>query len=621
MLKETLKYLRYYWHKALIDCFIFLLVIPLAMLIRFDGDYGVITKPLYVAPLLVGAGIKTISLFWFRPFTTTWKHVSFYDAQRIFLTVTVATASWMSLTFLFFQGQLPRSIPIIDILVSLVFLFGVRVLRRYVFEVRKRLRFGRSNDRMRRVLVLGAGEAGVMLVREMKRHSQLGYQPIGILDDDSSKHGHSISNVQVFGTITDVAKWVEELNVDEVVFAIAALKPSLYREVIKSTEQLERKIRFKTIPAIVDLLGDTITVERIRDVSVEDLLGRKIIQLEIDSIKNLVSDKVILVSGAGGSIGSELVRQTVRFSPRKLILLGRGENSLYLIEHEIRDHFPEIDLEIKLADIQNKNRLLKIFADQRPDTVLHAAAHKHVPMIEANPTEAVFNNIIGTRNIVEASVGVGVKNFVNISTDKAVNPSSVMGASKHIAESIVFEAGKKLSDGCYVSVRFGNVLGSRGSVIPLFKKQIRLGGPVTVTHRDMIRYFMTIPEAAQLVLQAAAFGQQGKLYVLDMGDPVKIFDLARDLIRLSGLELGRDIDIEFTGIRPGEKLFEELSFENEDRKLTKHSKIFEATKLSIPELENIITILHDYAMIGSDKGIRTTLQNVVEGANITLVID
>jgi len=425
------------------------------------------------------------------------------------------------------------------------------------------------------VLIVGAGEAGTMLAREMLRHPEAGLLPVGFLDDDPAKQHQKIMGIPVLGPISSLPQVAASTHADEVLIAIPSAPGKVVRRVVELARQVG--LRHRIVPGIYEILSGKVAISQIRNVDVEDLLRRDPVQLDTSEITDYLEGRVVLVTGAGGSIGSEIVRQVARFRPRRILLLGRGENSLYQIEREIERTWPEMDWRTIVADVRDREKMQHVFTTYAPEVVFHAAAHKHVPMMEANPDEAIFNNVGGTKNVVELALEYGVERFVNISTDKAVNPTSVMGASKRVAEYLVQWAAQRAKPGqAFVSVRFGNVLGSRGSVIPLFKEQIAKGGPVTVTHQDMTRYFMTIPEAAQLVLQAGGLGNNGAVYVLDMGEPVRIADLVRDLIRLSGLEPGADIEIIYTGIRPGEKLFEELLTAEEGTEASKHSHIFVA---------------------------------------------
>ncbi|MFJ7974807.1 polysaccharide biosynthesis protein [Peribacillus sp. NPDC096379] len=421
-------------------------------------------------------------------------------------------------------------------------------------------RFISANPNKKRTLIVGAGSAGTMVARQLLKNTDADLYPIAFVDDDSKKYKLQIYGIEVQGNIKDIPKLVEELNIENIVIAI----PSLEKHEIKRIyeECAKTKAKTKIMPLIEDLVTGRVSVNQIRDVQVEDLLGREPVELDMSAISEKLTGKTVLVTGAGGSIGSEICRQIANFQPQTLLLLGHGENSIYLIDMELRrKYMGDFGIIPIIADVQDRVRIFDIMSEYKPDVVYHAAAHKHVPLMEYNPMEAVKNNIFGTRNVAEAADAFGVNNFVLVSTDKAVNPPNVMGATKRFAEMVIQNLAKE-SATKFVAVRFGNVLGSRGSVIPLFKKQIQAGGPVTVTDPEMTRYFMTIPEASRLVIQAGALARGGEVFVLDMGEPVKIVDLAKNLITLSGYTI-EEIGIKFSGIRPGEKLFEELLNENE----------------------------------------------------------
>jgi FlaA1/EpsC-like NDP-sugar epimerase len=428
------------------------------------------------------------------------------------------------------------------------------------------------------VLIVGAGHAGLLILQELFRHPELGHKVIGFVDDAPDKRSIRIHGTPVLGTSQDLPVLLKRHSISLAILAI----PSAPGIVIRHLTQIvtEHGVRAKTVPGIFNLLGRESWVPEIKDVAIEDLLRREPVQLDQAALNDVIEDSIVLITGGGGSIGSELARQVAAFRPARIILLGRGENSLWEAERRMRMLFPNQAVSIELCDIRNTERLKQAFEKWRPEIVLHAAAHKHVPYLEAHPTEAVNNNVLGTLNVVRATQAIGAHTFVNISTDKAVNPANVLGATKFMAECIVLDAAANAKPHQrFVSVRFGNVLGSRGSVIPIFKDQIRRGGPLTVTHPEMTRYFMTIPEASQLVLQAGILGDNGKIFVLDMGDPVKISALAEDMARLSGLTLGQDIEIRYTGIRPGEKLYEEIFLESEQVQSPVHPKVFEATRV------------------------------------------
>ena len=404
-------------------------------------------------------------------------------------------------------------------------------------------------------MIIGAGEAGVLVIKEYKNHPQLNSKPVALIDDDEYKQGRVIMGVPVVGKRDDILAQVEKLKIDEIILAM----PSASKKDISSIVDIckKTKAKLKILPGVYELIDGKVTIKNIRDVQIEDLLGREEIKTDINAISSYIKDKVILVTGGGGSIGSELCRQIANIKPRKLVIIEIYENSAYDIQNELLRRNKDLNLKIYIASIVDRDIMFDLFNIERPDVVFHAAAHKHVPLMEDSPKESIKNNVFGTLNLVHAADKYGVKKFVMISTDKAVNPTNIMGASKRICEMII-QSVNPVSKTDFVAVRFGNVLGSNGSVIPLFKKQIEEGGPVTVTHKDVIRYFMTIPEAVSLVIQAGAIVKGGEIFVLDMGKPVKILDLAEDLIRLSGFEPYKDIQIEIIGLRPGEKLYEEL---------------------------------------------------------------
>jgi FlaA1/EpsC-like NDP-sugar epimerase len=448
-----------------------------------------------------------------------------------------------------------------------------------IYELRTSTDLGRT-DRPKtseNVLIVGAGHAGLLILQELLRHPELGYKVIGFVDDAPEKLSIRIHGTPVLGTSQELPALFAKHSISLAILAI----PSAPGHVIRRLTQIvtEHSVRAKTVPGIFNMLGRQTWIPEIKDVAIEDLLRRDPVQLDQAALSNVIEDSVVLITGGGGSIGSELARQVAAFRPARIVLLGRGENSLWEAEQRLRAMFPSQAISIELCDIRNPQRLQQAFAKWKPEIVLHAAAHKHVPYLEAHPTEAVNNNVLGTLNVVREAQAIGAHTFVNISTDKAVNPANVLGATKFMAECIVLDAAANAAPHQrFVSVRFGNVLGSRGSVIPIFKEQIRRGGPLTVTHPEMTRYFMTIPEASQLVLQAGILGDNGKIYVLDMGAPIKISVLAEDMARLSGLTIGQDIEICYSGIRPGEKLFEEIFLENEQQQSPVHPKVFEAIR-------------------------------------------
>lgn len=459
-----------------------------------------------------------------------------------------------------------EGVLVLDFFAAVIVLSGLRMLVRLYHEEF----FSETRGTARRYLIIGAGNAGEALLREMLRRKDVQYDVAGFIDDDPAKLGMNIHGVPVLGNVTHLPEVCQKQNIDELAIAIPSATRKELRRVVQVCQGT--KLRFSTVPSLTDIASGKFRVSQIRDVDINDLLGRDVVQLDLAQIEKFLKDKVIFVTGAGGSIGSEMCRQVCAFGPKLLLLVEQAENPLFFIERELRHDFPTVPMQAVICDIGDKVRVDQLFDQYKPTVVIHAAAHKHVPLMEGNPGEAIKNNVVGTRNIADAADRVGSQNFVMISTDKAVNPTSIMGSSKRIAEMYIQDL-NNTSQTHFVTVRFGNVLGSNGSVVPIFKQQIAAGGPVTVTHPEMTRYFMTIPEASQLVLQAATMGNGGEIFLLDMGEPVKIVDLARELITLSGFRPGEDIEIEFSGLRPGEKLFEELSIEGEDMLQTDHPKI------------------------------------------------
>ncbi len=450
-----------------------------------------------------------------------------------------------------------------------------------------------ENPNIKRALIIGAGETGTSLVRHFLNTDAQNIKAIAFIDNDKNKQRLQVHGLPVYGSSQKIAQAVKELDIDQIIIAIPKLTKRELRDLLEICT--ETKAKTVIMPRTEDVILGKVSVSQFRDVQVEDLLGRDPIELDINSISGQIEGRTILVTGAGGSIGSEICRQVCTFLPRKIVLLGHGENSIYEINRELRGGFCDrIEIVPVIADVQDRGRLMEVMAAHRPDVVYHAAAHKHVPLMEQNPKESIKNNVIGTRNVAEAADAVGVGSFVFISTDKAVNPTNVMGSSKRMAEMVIQNL-NKTSKTKFVAVRFGNVLGSRGSVIPLFKDQIHAGGPVTVTHPEMTRYFMTIPEASKLVIQAGVLARGGEIFVLDMGAPVKILDLAKNLIRLSGYTV-EEIGIEFSGIRPGEKMYEELLGENEVHKNAVFPKIFIGKTVDF-DYQKVAYIVDNYVMM------------------------
>lgn len=506
-----------------------------------------------------------------------WRYVGIAEIKTF-----VAAAFWSALPVLVLRIELGERyqlwrVPLSVIITDTIFAFGAllasRVVRRVVYERYERKEQVRSsiNTTRKSVLLIGAGRAGVLAAKEILGRGDLDLTIKGFVDDDVNKQRAVIHDVKVLGTTWELPRLVREHDIDHVIISIAQASRHNFRRILDICEGIP--VRVRIIPGLSAILQGKVRISRIRDVEIADLLGREPVHLDEQHLLSLLGGKRIMVTGAGGSIGSELARQVTRFKPGSLLLVERAEFALFNVEHELREASPEVSIVPLVGDICDEGRMRALFGTYRPEVVLHAAAHKHVPMMESNPTEAVKNNVLGTRLIGELAGQFGVEVFVLISTDKAVRPKSIMGATKRVAELVVQDLDQRFATK-YVAVRFGNVIGSAGSVIPIFQQQIQKGGPVTVTHKEMKRYFMTIPESAQLVLQAGAMGNGGEIFILDMGEAVSILELAKETITLSGLRPFEDIDIVFTGLRAGEKLFEELDWANEPIAKTRHPKIF-----------------------------------------------
>lgn len=571
------------------DATVILLSVYLSYLLRFD--FKIKEEFLNSIPFVAVSfsSITIIFLYFNRIYKRMWRYASVGDLISILKGIIYGTGFFFILQHFVIREYyedlvIPRSIFILTSIITFLGIAGSRFIWRIIRD-----NYTKIQPHHQRALIVGAGETGIMVVKELKKKGSE-YYPVAFIDDDVSKKNHELLGVPVVGGREEIEHAVKSLEINSIILAI----PSASRMEVANILDICKKTgcQIKIIPKVNDLINGKISINMIRDVNVEDLLGRDPVSLDLNEIAGYLNDKVVLVTGAGGSIGSELCRQISLFGPKQLLLLGHGENSIYEIEMELRKKFSDLNYEAIIADIQDRCRMREVFEKYRPEVVFHAAAHKHVPMMERNPVEAVKNNILGTNNVVDCADEYGVERFIMISTDKAVNPTNVMGATKRVAEMIV-QSKNQVSDTIYAAVRFGNVLGSRGSVIPVFKKQIEEGGPVTVTHPEMIRYFMTIPEAVQLVIQAGSLAHGGEVFILDMGNPVKIADLAKDLIRLSGLEPNKDIKIVYTGIRPGEKLYEELLTSEEGTAGTKHDRIY-IGKLDSVNYSTIEQMLADF---------------------------
>ena len=555
----------------------------LAYLIRFDFDLPQQHSVLLYKMLPFVLIFKIISFYFFDLYRGMWRYTSIADLLNIIKASFVSTLCIVCL-ILFSHTRFigfPRSVFIMDWCFTILFISGYRLGIRVYFEHFSEDKtglipiwktFNRKHVDSKRLLIIGAGNCGEKIYREIRDNARLHYNVLGFLDDDPAKVGKKIHGIPVLSYIRDISKIIKKTRADEALIAIPSTNSQQMRDIVEKCK--ESKIKFKTIPGMGELINGKVTINAIREVAYRDLLGREVIKLDEEQIGAYLQGQRVMVTGAGGSIGSELCRQICRFRPKSVILYERAESPLYEIELELKQNFDDVNVVILLADVQDKKQLEKAFETYKPQTVFHAAAYKHVPMLELQPWRAISNNIQGTLNMLEIANKFNVERFVFVSTDKAVRPANVMGASKRVAEMLVqSQNGCGLSKTRFMIVRFGNVVGSVGSVVPLFKKQIEKGGPVTVTHPEVTRFFMTIPEACQLILQAGAMGSGGEIFLLDMGTSIKIDDMARDLIRFSGFEPDVDIAIEYIGLRPGEKLYEELIIEGEDVVPTSHEKI------------------------------------------------
>ncbi len=590
----------------LVDMVIVSIIPFLVLFIRFEGIVDIRYYHMVLTYLPSIIFIRLSIFYIFGLYNRLWRYASINELLTICSAVTIS--SLILFVYMYFTGsKLPRSIHILSWLFNIGFIGASRMILRIMHYLRQK-----HAEQCVKVLIIGAGDAGAIIAREINNRYGDTKKLIGFIDDDRYKRQQRLFGVKVLGNRQDIKRIASEHRIDEIIIAMPSTGGSVIREIIHECKQT--KCILKILPGIYELIDGNVTVQQLRNVEVEDLLGRDPVKLDVEQIAGYLKGKRVLITGAGGSIGSELCRQIAKMAPSSLTLLGKGENSIYEINSELRGKYKNLNMEPIIADVRDKERIHAIFAEFKPQVVFHAAAHKHVPLMESQPIEAVRNNIFGTKTVAEAADQFGAEAFVMISTDKAVNPTSVMGATKRVAELIIQSLSKK-SDTKFVAVRFGNVLGSRGSVIPLFKKQIAKGGPITITHPDMERYFMTIPEASQLVLQAGAIAKGGEVFVLDMGEPVKIVDMACDLIELTGLVPHKDIKIEYSGLRPGEKLFEELLTAEEGTASTKHEKIFVANLKVVDEeklqrgLVDLKAIKHSDEVIQALENLLPTYQN------------
>ncbi|WP_208720708.1 polysaccharide biosynthesis protein [Leptospira jelokensis] len=601
---------RRYWVFPVDILFMFLSYF-LAHLVRFENISFLDNYPdFWICATLVVVTRSVVFLF-SGIYRSLWSYASLHDLLAI-IKATILSSLVSTLALLFYNRfyQLSRMVPILDTLILLGFLclrsLSWRMIREQIF----------SSDKIRKgipILIVGAGKLGSSFLTEIRRNINLEYLPVGFLDDNAAKKGGYIQGVPILGTTDDIGKVLTRFGIKKVIMTVPQPDGRVVSKLMKECDGAG--VEFKILPTFGEYLAGKPNITQLREVQVEDLLGRPTVNLEIESIRSYLEKKVILVTGAGGSIGSEICRQVALFKPSVLVILDAAETPLYEIDYELRKNYSEFNIDIRpvVADVKNLSRISAVFEEHRPAVVFHSAAYKHVPMMEINPSEAILNNVMGTKNVADVCRLIGVERFVLISTDKAVNPVNIMGASKRAAE-IYLQHISQNSRTKFITVRFGNVLGSNGSVIPRFREQIKRGGPVTVTHPEVIRYFMTIPEATQLVLQAGSMGEHGEIFLLDMGEPVRILSLAEEMIRLSGYTPYKDINIEFSGLRPGEKLYEELLLNAEGIKKTHHPKIRIAAPLDHYNLllfQNKLNRLFSLAKANKNREIFLGLKDII----------
>lgn len=576
-------------------------IINLAMIIPFGLRFyenGSIDRYLssYIS-IAPWATITFIAIFYvFKLYNRVWAYASTGELFAVIQAVTLGSLATIAMSF-FSHTQLPRSIAVMHWALAILLMGGSRLVWRYIVERMKTS----GHKPTRRALIIGAGDGGALVARELKGNKS-SFVPVGFIDDDPMKKNAAVLGLPVLGTREQIPEMVALHRINLVIIAMPSVEASVIRDIVDICRSTQAEL--KILPGVYQIIDGQVSVSNLRPVQLEDLLRREPVQVDLEEIAAYLNEMTVLVTGAGGSIGSELCRQVAAVGPKKLVLLDHCENSIHSIWLELTEKFPGVPLALEIADVRDKPRVESLFHTHRPAVVFHAAAHKHVPLMELHPAEAVKTNVFGTRNVALAASRSEARVFVMISTDKAVNPSSAMGATKRLAELIITQE-NRVSNTIFTAVRFGNVLGSNGSVVPVFQRQIARGGPVTVTHPEMKRYFMTIPEAVHLVIQAGSMAKGGEVFLLDMGKPVKIVDMARDMIKLSGLEPGKDIQLEFTGIRPGEKLFEELLTAEEGSSATSHKRIFTARPalVEVEALESELTRL-------SGKGLQCTVEDI-----------
>ena len=585
--------------------------------LRFDLRYSHIPAE-YMDAFVKFAPFYTvfvlIMFYVFRLYNSLWRFASFSELNRIFA-ATVITTIFQVVGITVCLERMPLSYYIVGCGMQFALTLLVRFAYRYITLERTKMEHLQEADNVHRAMIIGAGAAGQVILKELKSSNLVDARPCCVIDDNKNKWGRYMLGIPIVGGRDSILEAVEKYNIDQILFAIPTASPEEKRDILNICQ--ETNCELKSLPGVYQLANGQVSLSKLKPVAVEDLLGREPIKANLDEVFQYIQGKKVLVTGAGGSIGSEISRQVAGHHPEQLILFDVYENSLYDLEQWLKRTYPDLNMIALTGSVRDSRRICQVFAQYKPDIVYHAAAHKHVPLMEDNPGEAIKNNVLGTLNMVELAIQYKVEKFVLISTDKAVNPTNIMGATKRLCEMIVQAANNERGNKTeFVAVRFGNVLGSNGSVIPLFKKQIKKGGPVTLTHKNITRYFMLIPEAAQLVLQAGVYAKGGEVFVLDMGKPVKIYDLAENLIKLSGYKPNEEIKIQITGLRPGEKLYEELLM-NEDLRKTQHNKIFidKPESISLSNLKNQIDDLIFATKLGNENMLKDKLKEIVPTYN------
>ena len=614
--------------QVLLDLAVLTAAFALAYLLRFDFEVPERARLAGLTQLPLVVLLQFAVLLAVRAYSFVWRYVGIREIETFVRAALYSAVPLVALRLFlpdaYSAWRVPLSVIVVDTGLAFGGLLALRVVRRMLYE--RYEREGRARDSLARygegrrkpVLLVGAGRAGVLAVREIVGRGDMDIEPIGFVDDDPLKQGTVIHGLRVLGTTHDIPELARRMPIDHVILTIAETAPQSLQRIVEICERERLKVR--SIPGLYELLQGKVAFSRFRDVDLNDLLGRDPVKLDLGALEGFLTGKTVMVTGAGGSIGSELARQIARFRPGRLVLFERAEFALFDVDRELGGLWPDLAIEPVVGDVRDEERVRQVLDALAPEVIFHAAAHKHVPLMESNPAEAVKNNVLGTDSLGRLAGEAGVEAFILISTDKAVRPTSVMGATKRVAELVVQDLDREIPGTRFLAVRFGNVLGSAGSVIEIFRDQISHGGPVTVTHPDMQRYFMTIPEAAQLVLQAGAMGEGGEIFVLDMGEPVRIVDLAEKMITLSGFTPGEDIEIRVTGTRPGEKLFEEIGLDAEGMEKTRHPKIFIGRLHPHPteRLADAIVRLGDLAAAGRSAEIRAYLAGLLPEATLTL---